>query len=70
MTIKMYGIPNCGTCKKAIAWLKNNKVEYEFVNTKDNPPSQTAIARWVKILGSKPMRNTSGKSYRRSLLRF
>lgn len=64
MTIKVYGIPNCGTCKKAIAWLKNNNVEYEFVNTKDNPPSKTAIANWVKILGNKPMRNTSGKSYR------
>ena len=64
MTIKIYGIPNCGTCQKAIAWLKNNNVEYEFVDTKDNPPSQTAIANWVKTLGSKPMRNTSGKSYR------
>lgn len=64
MTIKMYGIPNCGTCKKAITWLKNNNIEYEFVNTKNNPPSQIAIAKWVQTLGSKSMRNTSGKSYR------
>ncbi|MDJ0597093.1 MAG: Spx/MgsR family RNA polymerase-binding regulatory protein [Pleurocapsa sp. MO_226.B13] len=64
MTIKVYGIPNCGTCKKAIKWLQENNVDYEFINTKDNPPDEETIANWVKTLGNKPMRNTSGKSYR------
>ena len=64
MSIKVYGIPNCGTCKKAIAWLEENKIDYEFVNPKDNPPNEQAIASWVAALGNKPMRNTSGKSYR------
>jgi arsenate reductase len=64
MSLKIYGIPNCGTCKKAIKWLQENNVDYEFINTKDNPPNQTTITSWVESLGSKPMRNTSGKSYR------
>lgn len=64
MSIQVYGIPNCGTCKKAIAWLRGNNIEYEFINTKDNSPDKKIIAGWVKTLGSKPMRNTSGKSYR------
>ena len=64
MSIQVYGIPNCGTCKKAIAWLRGNDIRHEFINTKDNPPSRDEIASWVEILGSKPMRNTSGKSYR------
>lgn len=64
MAIKVYGIPNCGTCKKAIAWLQDNNLEYEFINTKDHPPHQKMIASWVKALGSKAIRNTSGKSYR------
>lgn len=64
MTIKVYGIPNCGTCKKAIAWLEDNQLEYEFINTKDHPPNQKVITSWVKVLGSKAMRNTSGQSYR------
>lgn len=64
MSIAVYGIPNCGSCKKAIKWLQENNVEYEFINTKDNPPHRDAIASWVKTLGNKPMRNTSGKSYR------
>ena len=64
MSIRVYGIPNCGTCKKAIAWLQDNNIEYEFINTKDHPPDQEMITGWVAALGSKPMRNTSGKSYR------
>ncbi len=64
MSIQVYGIPNCGTCKKAFAWLENHDVAYEFVNTKEQPPTEQMIQGWVKALGSKPMRNTSGQSYR------
>lgn len=64
MTLKVYGIPNCGTCKKAIAWLEDNDITYDFVNTKEQPPGKDAIAAWVNELTAKPMRNTSGGSYR------
>lgn len=64
MTLQVYGIPNCGTCKKAIAWLKARDVAYEFINTKEQPPTTAQITAWVETLGSKPMRNTSGQSYR------
>ena len=64
MSIKVYGIPNCGTCKKAFKWLEENSVAYEFINTTEHTPTQEEIAAWVSSLGAKPMRNTSGKSYR------
>lgn len=64
MPIKVYGIPNCGTCKKALKWLQDNQVDYEFINTKEDPPNIDQITSWVETLGSKPMKNTSGKSYR------
>ena len=64
MSIKVYGIPNCGTCKKALKWLEENSVAYEFINTKEYTPTQEEIAEWVSSLGARPMRNTSGKSYR------
>jgi arsenate reductase len=64
MTVQVYGIPTCTTCKKALQWLTMNGIEYEFINTKDHPPTQATIQAWVTTLGVKPMRNTSGQSYR------
>ncbi|MEM7553068.1 MAG: Spx/MgsR family RNA polymerase-binding regulatory protein [Cyanobacteria bacterium P01_A01_bin.84] len=64
MSIQVYGIPNCDRCKKAFQWLQNNSIDYEFINLKESPPSLEMIANWVESLGSKPMRNTSGQSYR------
>jgi arsenate reductase (glutaredoxin) len=64
MTLQVYGIPNCGTCKKALQWLEDKQIGYEFINTKAHPPSAKMLQDWVKALGSKPMRNTSGQSYR------
>ena len=64
MSLKVYGIPNCGTCKKAIAWLNEQGIDYEFINTKEQAPTQEMISAWVSELTAKPMRNTSGGSYR------
>jgi arsenate reductase len=64
MSIQVYGIPNCGTCKKAFRWLEDNSVDYEFINTKTNPPTREIIENWVESLSTQPLRNTSGQSYR------
>ena len=64
MSLQVYGIPNCGTCKKALKWLDSNGVPYEFINTKEQPPSRAMIQEWVKSLTARAMRNTSGRSYR------
>jgi len=64
MSLQVYGIPNCGTCKKALMWLQNHGVEYEFINTRENSPTAEIIQSWVEALGAKSMRNTSGQSYR------
>jgi arsenate reductase (glutaredoxin) len=64
MKLQVYGIPNCGTCKKAFQWLTENEIDYEFIDTKQQQPDATTIRGWVTTLGNKPLRNTSGQSYR------
>ncbi|MBE9205732.1 Spx/MgsR family RNA polymerase-binding regulatory protein [Nostoc sp. LEGE 06077] len=64
MSLQIYGIPNCGTCKKAFTWLQANNIDYQFINTKDTLPTREQIQNWVKSLGVAAMRNTSGQSYR------
>jgi arsenate reductase (glutaredoxin) len=63
-SLQVYGIPTCGTCKKAMQWLDSQKISYEFINTKALPPSSEQITSWVAKLGNRPLRNTSGQSYR------
>ncbi len=63
-SIQVYGIPTCGTCKKALQWLDAQEISYEFINTKEFPPTPEQISNWVEKLGYQPMRNTSGQSYR------
>lgn len=64
MSLEVFGIPNCGTCKKACQWLESQGVEYDFVNYRDHPPSVETLSAWVAKLGAKALKNTSGKSYR------
>jgi arsenate reductase (glutaredoxin) len=62
--LQVYGIPTCSTCTKALKWLDAQGIAYEFINTKVQPPSDRQLAAWVATLGAKPLRNTSGQSYR------
>ena len=55
MSIQIYGIPNCGTCKKAFKWLQENGIDYEFINTKETPPTREMVQNWVTSLGSAAM---------------
>jgi arsenate reductase (glutaredoxin) len=64
MTVQIFGIPNCGTCKKALQWMGDRNIRYDFINTKEQPPTRQMIQAWVEALGAKSMRNTSGQSYR------
>lgn len=60
----VYGIPTCGTCRKARKWLDEKGVDYTWVDLREKAPSRARIRRWLAAFGPKPMRNTSGGAYR------
>lgn len=62
--IDVYGIPTCGTVKKARAWLDARGVAHRFVDLRLTPPTEAEIRRWSAVFGARAMRNTSGGSYR------
>jgi len=62
--IKLYGIPNCNTVKKAQLYLDNKKIDYEFVNFKKLAPTVTQINKWKKAFGDWPV-NKRGPTYRK-----
>ncbi len=63
--LKIYSYSKCGTCRKALKWLEEQKIEYQLIDIIESPPSKEIILKAVEKLGGvKPLLNTSGKSYR------
>jgi len=60
----LFGIPNCDTVKKVKKYLDNKGVEYNFVNFKNNSPTNKDIKRWGDYLGELPV-NKRGTTYRK-----
>lgn len=62
----MYQYPKCGTCRKALAWLDANGVEYQAIDIVSKPPSKALLDKARKLAGVpvKKLFNTSGQSYR------
>jgi arsenate reductase (glutaredoxin) len=63
---KAYQYSKCSTCRKALAFLGKQGVEYDSVDIVTNPPSKAELARVMKLSGLpiKKLFNTSGQSYR------
>ncbi len=62
--MKLYGIPNCETVKKAQRFLDARDIEYKFVNFKKEPPSFEDILRWKEAMGEWPV-NKKGVTYKK-----
>lgn len=64
MLFTLYGIPTCGTVRKARSFLQNAGVSHDFVDFRQTPPSRAQVESWVAAFGARALRNTSGGSYR------
>ena len=63
--MKVYGIKNCDTVKKARAWLDLHGIAYEFVDFKKTPPSVDDISRWCRALGVNVVLNRRGTTWKK-----
>jgi arsenate reductase len=64
MTIVLWGIPTCGTVKKARAALEAARIPFVDRDLREDPPSAAEIDAVIAAFGAKALRNTSGASYR------
>lgn len=58
--------PRCGTCKKALKWLDDNGLKYEYRHIVDDNPSKEELREWYEKSGLEIKRffNTSGMKYK------
>lgn len=63
--------PGCTTCKKAVKWLDEKGVEYEYRDIKEKNPKKSELKKWIKASGLpvKKFFNTSGQLYREMQLK-
>lgn len=63
--MKIYGIRNCDTMKKAFAALDARKIEYQFHDYKKDGVPPGKLKEWAKRVGWPKIANTRGPTWRR-----
>jgi len=60
---KLYGIPNCGTVKKARAALDARGIDYEFHDFKKLGVTETLLSGWLKQTGWQKLLKKTGPTW-------
>jgi arsenate reductase (glutaredoxin) len=64
MPLILYGIPNCGTVKKARAWLAEAGIEHDFHDYKKRGIDAGTLNAWAAEVGWEALLNRSGTTFR------
>lgn len=60
----VYGIKNCDTVKKALTWLKNKDLAFEFHDYKANGITEEKLKDWSEQVGWDTLVNKKGATWR------
>lgn len=63
--IKIFGIKNCDTMKKAFAWLTENGIAYEFIDYKKAGVAEAHLADWSARAGWETLLNKRGLTWKK-----
>jgi Spx/MgsR family transcriptional regulator len=61
--MKLYGIPNCGTVKKARAFLEDHGVAYDFHDFRKDGVSEAMLANWLQQVGWQKLLKKTGPTW-------
>ena len=64
MAVRLYGISNCDTVKKARAFLTERGVVFEFIDFKKHGVPADALDDWLAVLGWERLLNRKGNTWR------
>ena len=63
--LRIYGIKNCDTMKKAFAWLDAAAIAYDFHDYKKSGIDAATLASWCEKLGWEALVNKRGTTWRK-----
>jgi len=67
--IKIYGIKNCDSVKKALKFFKQHQLEYQFHDFKEEAVGCEKIQQWLQKTDIKTLFNTRSTTYRNHKLK-
>jgi Spx/MgsR family transcriptional regulator len=68
MTVTLYGLKTCDTCRKARKWLDRFGIDYTFVDYRAEPVPATVLKNWASQLGGwEKLINKSSTTWRNLL---
>lgn len=65
MAVRIYGIKNCDTMKKAFAWLESHRIAYDFHDYKKAGVPPGKLKEWAAKAGWEKLVNSRGPTWRK-----
>ncbi|HEY4344389.1 MAG TPA: Spx/MgsR family RNA polymerase-binding regulatory protein [Parvibaculum sp.] len=62
--ITVYGLKTCDTCRKALSWLKDEKIAHRFVDVRADGVSKADVSRFAKAVGWEKLLNKASTTWR------
>lgn len=65
VVIRIYGIRQCDTCRKAWKWLDEQGLEYAFHDVRRDGIDRLTVDAWADVVGTEALVNRRGQTWRR-----
>ena len=62
--IKVFGIKNCDSCRKALKWLETEGISHRFHDVREHPPSADLIKLWCESAHGHKLLNRRSTTWR------
>ena len=62
--IVVFGLSNCDSCRKALTWLRSQKIEYNFVDYRKNVLEESTLSNWITDVGWENILNRRSSTWR------
>ena len=62
--MRIYGLKNCDTCRKALKWAKEKSLDLEFVDVREGNMTRDDVSRFVTSAGWEKALNRKSTTWR------
>jgi Spx/MgsR family transcriptional regulator len=62
--LKIYGIKNCDSVRKALKFLKSRNIPFSFIDFRETPAEEETIRAWLAYTDIHTLFNTRSTTYR------